>query len=203
MRMFVPAHAYLITSVPSPTPKPPSAATLLTHGPIIKDSVVSMPPSTLEELQALGPETAKKSQMELPWSYLRMCLSRRGRTGFFWFEAQLLESMFPRTHVLLLEPRTEMRSSGSKTYPQHSKLWECVEPRDGYDWEFIFIDDHSELRELNVAVSVLCFNLCIACSFCACAKFSQRSNVLLYNITGIPWPHEDIWILHPTKPNLW
>ena len=57
--MFVPVHANLITFVTSPTPKPLSAASLVSHIPFIKDAIVALPPSILEDLLDLGPEAIK------------------------------------------------------------------------------------------------------------------------------------------------
>ena len=59
MGMFVAAHANLIIFVSSPTPKPPSAASLVAHVPFLKDGIVALPPSILEELYTLGPEAVK------------------------------------------------------------------------------------------------------------------------------------------------
>ena len=57
--MFMLAHANLVTFVSSPTPKPLSAASLLSHLPFIKGGIIATPPSILEDLHCLGPEAVK------------------------------------------------------------------------------------------------------------------------------------------------
>jgi len=79
-----------------------------------------------------------------------------------------------------------------------------VEFREGYDWKFLPIDDHSNLRELVIVVRILT----ISCHITPLIPHDlqpgpEDSPAAINHENPRGFATNDIWVPHPTKPNMW
>ncbi|KAF8461661.1 hypothetical protein JB92DRAFT_3137078 [Gautieria morchelliformis] len=170
------ADGYLITFASTPTFKPPSAAALIRYLPFISGGVIITPPSILDELHSLGPEAVKTAAGSLTLAMFGGAPMKK-EVGNSLVAAGLSIGTAYGT--------TETNSIMKLARPERAEDWEYLALRDGYNFIWRPVDDHSNLREMLVAPSAT-----------DCPAVINHENPKAYATS-------DIWEPHPSVPNLW
>ncbi|KAF8512516.1 hypothetical protein JB92DRAFT_3096781 [Gautieria morchelliformis] len=170
------ADGFLITFVATPTPKPPSAQALLRHLPFIGDGVVSLPPSILEELHALGPEAVKTAAESLQYvGYGGAPLKKE--IG----DALVAAGMRLRNGY----GSTETSAISAFGRRGHHRDWEYIEPSNLYNIVWLPVDGYTNAKHMLLTPS------------------SIGSPAVINHENPKGYATNDLWEPHPSVPNMW